>query len=807
MDVDSILAIETLDGRTHLHDSRGRFKETLVNDVTTGPSQAGNHRCAMSWAPKPMRLYFAKGPKVMTWDATLRKTSETFEMGSRICSLAVNADDVLLAVSQNTGSLDVVNRSTGVSLRMEKPTSMVMAKLEYSTFNKSILGGTGNDGVLRLWDSAAATGSSSLYHSFNTTHEGSISGMAFSPFNRYLICTTGMDKRYALYDVEKKNVVKTTVTDYALTSVSFKNDGISMAFGTAEGKILLYDLRSASRPISIVDTKINGSISAIQFQGKQPSVASSGLKRHQTTNGHTLKRQNSEGSKSSILSTKDSSSPFTTPLGSASITATGGAPGLEEVPKFTRPTFTRPAPIKTATIPSIATTTNVTGASSYPTLNRLAATNAKPTREVQSASVAAGTSKGIFDLFSPTKRPSSLTTATTASEKPPMRPRRPTAPSSTTVPASVMTTTTTTPPASTSTTAATTTAIPKGHQHHSVPTTPKREGSGIQSGGSYPNSRTTSPYSFQIMQSRSPSGESSSSSSSVNNTPPGSPPPGTTGQSSTLNESHKTHHHYQNPFAAGSLSQASPSQSSRAKRRKSLGTLLASGGAASPRPEPSDPMAEERMEILKGQIVDRVRNVLLDHEPLHGSSSRTTTKQGHQQQQPESASSRPSAQPSLHNNNSRTTMTVSTAVPFKDLWMQVGMEGASSTSAAVAGSRTQKSTVLGKSALPITSASVNNTDVLSPSSSMFAAPPPSFPTTLTSSFPTKILEGVIEGCLMEFRAGIRNDIQNMHLELLRQFQIQKMELEGLLKQYTDLKEVKEENERLIEENRKLRLNY
>jgi hypothetical protein len=77
----------------------------------------------------------------------------------------------------------------------------------------------------------------------------------------------------------------------------------------------------------------------------------------------------------------------------------------------------------------------------------------------------------------------------------------------------------------------------------------------------------------------------------------------------------------------------------------------------------------------------------------------------------------------------------------------------------------------------------------------------------TGTLQTKILEGVVEDCLMNFRAGIRNDIQNMHLELLRQFQIQKMEIEGLLKRYTDTKELKEEIEKLKEENQRLRMNY
>ncbi|KAI8350825.1 hypothetical protein B0O80DRAFT_457576 [Mortierella sp. GBAus27b] len=126
--------------------------------------------------------------------------------------------------------------------------------------------------------------------------------------------------------------------------------------------------------------------------------------------------------------------------------------------------------------------------------------------------------------------------------------------------------------------------------------------------------------------------------------------------------------------------------------------------------------------------------------------------------------------------------------PAKDLWLQVGAEGGESSKrrAASSLSNTRPS---GKGISTTTTAA----SIASSGSS--------------STLQTKVLESVVEDCLMNFRAGIRNDIQNMHLELLRQFQIQKMEMEGMLKRYTDTKELREEVERLKEENERLRMNY
>ncbi|KAF8937804.1 Protein nedd1 [Dissophora ornata] len=792
--VDSMLAVEAHDGRIYLHDNRGRFQETLVKEPVNEASRSGTHRCAMSWAPKPQRLYFANGNTVMTWDSSTKRTAESFEMASRINALAINSEDILLAVGQNTGSVDVVNRATGVSTKLETPKSLIMARLEYSTFNKSILGGVGNDGILRLWDTGS-NGSPAIYHSFTPTHEVPISGMAFSPFNRYLICTAGLDKRYALYDVEKRNVVKNTVTDYALTSVAFKNDGISMAFGTDQGKVLLYDLRSTSRPISIVDTRVNAPVTAVHFQGKQQSASGSGsTKRHQTINGHALKRQNSAGSKTSIFSMKSSMAM------DAGGTTTNASTGLGDANtgNLANSIPTRPAPIKTATL-------------SYPALNQLTGNGTSYPTRVQS--VGANSGKGIMELFSKqtTDSPATVTITSTTQEKTPYKPRRP---SSSTGSSSANTKATLSSKPTTPSTAGPTSDGTTVGGHTSTPTTPSREGSNALGSGnndnnsnSYPNSRTVSPFAFQVMQAHSPSDESFTSSSSVN-TPPGSPGAAPTSMEPLSNsQSHLRHHHYQPPSA--DPTSKSPSRVSRAKRRKSFGTLLASGGVASMPGTPDNMFSEERMEVLRGQIVDRVRNVLLD-QPADSTAMEGVTVAGtsgamaatqdeiRTWQKPVVGSTVAAAQPRLVSKPK---------VPVKNLWLQVGQEdngaGSSSRSLATASSSLKTSSkILAQSAL-----SVSTSTPTSVPSSAAATESLQAGKSSTSSFPSKILEGVIDGCLMEFRAGIRNDIQNMHLELLRQFQIQKMEMEGLLKQYTDTKELKEENERLLEENRRLRMNY
>ncbi|KAF9149226.1 Protein nedd1 [Linnemannia schmuckeri] len=729
----SMLAVEAHDGRIFLHDERGKFQEVLVNESVS-------------------------------------------EMPSRVNALAMKTDDALLAIGQNSGALDVVNRTTGISKRLDTPNSFILSKLEYSIFSKSIVGGIGNDGVLRLWDTGS-TGSTAVYHTFEQKHDIPINGMTFSPFNRFLICTVGLDKRYTLYDVDQKSVVKTRNIDHALTSVTFKNDGFSMAFGTDQGKVLLYDLRSTNRPISIVDSNVNAPITSIHFQGRR----SSALRRHQTLNGSSLKRQNSAGSKPSLFSSE-------TPLGSVSTTPMARSHTLGDTPStlVTKSTLTRPAPLKA-------------GTGSHPPLNNLSGSSIfKSTRDTQSAGIGG---KGIMDLFASrraTDKDAPLTMA--GQDRITPKVRRPTAPATIITGKSALGDALASFQPSAPPTAGLegTTAAPSGFI--SMPTTPGRDKPQPNS-ASYPNSRTVSPFAFQSRQSHSPSGESSTSSSSVN-TPPGSP--GTRGLSSEQHTNPLKHHHYS---SADSLSK-SPSRASRAKRRKSFGTLMASGGVAS-LPGTPDPLSEEKMEILRGQIVDRVRNVLLDQptEPTVVKQSRPQSGGAGGGVGRPWPTSIPAAMPTAA---PVATKAAITTAPIRDLWMQVGLGGASNGSNNMSASHTFRTN--GAVSNHTASASATSLGLSSASSSSALAmtldPPPETGTTSSpSSLQSKILESVIDGCLMEFRAGIRNDIQNMHLELLRQFQIQKMEIEGLLKEYTDTRELQEENQRLQEENQRLKMNY
>eukprot|EP01135_Chromosphaera_perkinsii_P004042 Nk52_evm55s266 gene=Nk52_evmTU55s266 len=77
---------------------------------------------------------------------------------------------------------------------------------------------------------------------------------------------------------------------------------------------------------------------------------------------------------------------------------------------------------------------------------------------------------------------------------------------------------------------------------------------------------------------------------------------------------------------------------------------------------------------------------------------------------------------------------------------------------------------------------------------------------VSSEFQAEFLKGVVGDCLDDFRTSVHRDIQSMHLEMLRQFEIQKNDIAQLLEFYSVNEALVKEIEMLKEENRRLKLN-
>ncbi|KAI9598656.1 WD40-repeat-containing domain protein [Syncephalis fuscata] len=166
-----------------------------------------------------------------------------------ITSMALDIDQTHLGSVSVMGKLIVHNLQKGLQQPYSIPTEQSLNAIDYSKFRKSLLLCGGDDGAVHMLDTNQGQ---TPIQTFQSVHSAPVKGVAFSPFNRYLMCSAGLDKRVVLYDAEKQGAIKTLSTDQPLTTLSFKNDGVTIAAGTIQGKLLLFDLRSSSKPLASV---------------------------------------------------------------------------------------------------------------------------------------------------------------------------------------------------------------------------------------------------------------------------------------------------------------------------------------------------------------------------------------------------------------------------------------------------------------------------------------------------------------------------------------------------------------------------
>lgn len=85
------------------------------------------------------------------------------------------------------------------------------------------------------------------YH-FTNSHKGSVKSLAFSPLNKLLLCSVGVDRQICFYDMNEKVIVKKIKTETSLSKVAFCSDGHTIAIGSdqEDGLVLVYDLRKSS---------------------------------------------------------------------------------------------------------------------------------------------------------------------------------------------------------------------------------------------------------------------------------------------------------------------------------------------------------------------------------------------------------------------------------------------------------------------------------------------------------------------------------------------------------------------------------
>ncbi|XP_074646303.1 protein NEDD1-like [Tubulanus polymorphus] len=211
----------------------------------------GDHTCVAFNSHSRYLLSGGKNGLITVFDLKTQKQKKTYkDHKGAISSLTFNWNDTYIASGSVHGEIILYNVVTAQgSSPMHIPNEGAVTQLQYSHYKKSLLGSVSEDGAVCLWD----TNTRRLMHSFTDKHCACPMGLAFSPINKMLLMSVGLDKRIVCYDVIGNTAVKTITADNGLTCIDVMQDGVTLATGSVRGTVFIYDLRKGTQPITTIN--------------------------------------------------------------------------------------------------------------------------------------------------------------------------------------------------------------------------------------------------------------------------------------------------------------------------------------------------------------------------------------------------------------------------------------------------------------------------------------------------------------------------------------------------------------------------
>ncbi|XP_030828961.1 protein NEDD1-like [Strongylocentrotus purpuratus] len=239
--------------------SYGKSLSTNIIELAVGEKQT----CLSMNSTSRYLVCGGKNKLVSIWDLKNKKLKRTYkEHRDSVSCVLFNWNDSYLASGSASGEILLHNVVSGQpGSPMVASNGQTIRDVGYSFFKKSLLAAASDDGSLTLWD----TNTSKLVTSFSDAHNAPTTALSFSPLNNLLLASSGLDKRVVCYDVNGRSVIKTMTVESPLTSLSFMQDGATLAAGSTRGKIYVFDLRMGSAPLKTLNAH-KSSVQAIRFQ-------------------------------------------------------------------------------------------------------------------------------------------------------------------------------------------------------------------------------------------------------------------------------------------------------------------------------------------------------------------------------------------------------------------------------------------------------------------------------------------------------------------------------------------------------------
>ncbi|XP_047315785.1 protein NEDD1-like [Impatiens glandulifera] len=179
-----------------------------------------------------------------------------------------NCKDEHLASISLSGDLILHNLASGSRVaELKDPHNQELRVLDYSRNSRHLLVTAGDDGSVHLWDT---TGRSPKV-SWLKQHSAPTGGVSFSPSNDKIIATVGLDKKLYTLDSGSKRPSSCIPYEAPFSSLAFRDDGLILAAGTSNGRVVFYDIRGKPQPFTVLHAYGNSEdVTSLCWQRAKP---------------------------------------------------------------------------------------------------------------------------------------------------------------------------------------------------------------------------------------------------------------------------------------------------------------------------------------------------------------------------------------------------------------------------------------------------------------------------------------------------------------------------------------------------------
>lgn len=199
---------------------------------------------------------------IQIWDLKRRSLKHTLTYHRNVVKCLQFLPDGRLASGDASGALRICDAHYSPSSDLTTDKHHGMQAMAVSPSAMSVACGY-DDGSVAIWDPETHL---QLYD--YQLHSGLVPGIAYSPKNPRLLCTCGSDGQVILVDTVQRSGIPAAsfVVGEALTSLTFNENSIHSAVGTASGYILVYDWRNLRKPVVQVSAHAPEPVRALKFQ-------------------------------------------------------------------------------------------------------------------------------------------------------------------------------------------------------------------------------------------------------------------------------------------------------------------------------------------------------------------------------------------------------------------------------------------------------------------------------------------------------------------------------------------------------------